>query len=130
MAELIYSNPINHSENFMGKKWNYAKLSALAKQNGGPEALLDKIIAASKQKGYRVGFVKGMDAGHSKGVSDTLCVVFIIVGASLVAYFSYKLYVRKVIKHLKEMSSDEIEETKKKLVEGIENYDRMHGENQ
>ena len=114
----------------MSKEWNYAKLSALAKQNGGPEALLDKMITASKQKGYNIGFVKGLDAGYSKGVSDTLCVVFIIVGVSVVAYFSYKLYIRKMIKRLEEMPSDEIEETKKKLIEGIENYDRMHGDNQ
>ena len=114
----------------MSKEWDYAKLSALAKQNGGPEALLDKMITASKQKGYNIGFAKGLDAGYSKGVSDTLCIVFIIVGVSLVAYFSYKLYVKKMIKCLEEIPSDEIEETKKKLIEGIENYDRIHGDNQ
>ena len=35
-----------------------------------------------------------------------------------------------MIKRLEEIPSDEIEETKKKLIEGIENYDRMHGNNQ
>ena len=110
----------------MAREWNYAKLSALAKQNGGPEALLEKMITASKQKGYNIGFAKGVETGYNKGVSDTLCVVFIIVGVSLVAYFSYKLYVRKMIKSLEKMPSNEIEETKKKLIEGIKNYDRIH----
>ena len=110
----------------MNKDWNYAKLSKLAKENGGPEALLEKMITASKQKGYNIGFAKGVETGYNKGVSDTLCVVFIIVGVSLVAYFSYKLYVRKMIKSLEKMPSNEIEETKKKLIEGIKNYDRIH----
>ena len=91
---------------------------------------LEKEKEKSYQKGYNIGFAKGLDAGHGKGVSNTLCVVFIIVGVSLVAYFSYKLYIRKMIKRLEEIPSDEIEETKKKLIEGIEDYDRMHGDNQ
>ena len=40
----------------MNKDWNYAKLSKLAKENGGPESLLEKMITASKQKGYNIGY--------------------------------------------------------------------------
>ena len=98
-------------------------------RTAAPKHCLIKMITASKQKGYNIGFIKGLDTGYSKGVSDTLCVVFIIVGVSLVAYFSYKLYVRKMLKRLEKIPSDEIEETKKKLIEGIENYDIMHGDN-
>ena len=108
----------------MARDWDYAKLSKLAKQNGGPKALLDKIITASKCKGYNIGFAKGLDAGYNKGVSDTLCVVFIIVGVSLVTHFSYKLYIKKIIKRFKETPSNKIEEAKKKLIVGIDNYNR------
>lgn len=112
----------------MSKEWDYAKLSALAKQNGGPEALVNKIVSASKSEGCRIGFVKGINAGYNKGVTDTLCVVFIIVGVSLIAYFSYKWYVKKVIKQLEEIPTDELEEAKKELIDGIKAYDQKQSE--
>ena len=34
----------------MARDWDYAKLSKLAKQNGGPKALLDKIFYTNALK--------------------------------------------------------------------------------
>ena len=31
---------------------DYAELSKLAKENGGPEALVDSLISAGKEEGY------------------------------------------------------------------------------
>ena len=112
----------------MSKEWNYAKLSALAKQNGGPEALVNKIASASKSEGCKIGFVKGVTAGYNKGVTDTLCIVFIIVGVSLIVYLSYKLYVKKVIKQFEEIPTDELEKAKKELIDGINAYDKKQSE--
>lgn len=107
-------------------EWDYAKLSVLAKQNGGPDKLIDKIVSTSKMKGYKIGFSKGIEVGYSKGVKDTLIVVFILASVSLIAYWSYKHYLKKVIKQISNLSSSELEKTKKQLIDGINDYNNKN----
>ncbi len=107
----------------MNKDWDYAKLSKLAKENGGPEALIEKLVSASAKQASDIAYVKGLDTGYTKGVKDTLCVVFILAGLSLLSYFLYKRYIKKLIKQIKETSDGEIETLKQELIDGINNYD-------
>ena len=108
----------------MNNNWNYAKLSAMAKQNGGPEELVNKLFKSAMEKGYKIGYAVGDYNGYNRGVRDTLCVVFIIAGVSIFVYLAHKLYIKKVVKLIKNIPSNELENVKKHLIEGIENYDK------
>ena len=107
----------------MNKDWDYAKLSKLAKENGGPEALIEKLISASAKQASEISYVKGVDIGYTKGVKDTLCVVFVLAGLSLLSYFLYKRYIKKLIKQIQDTHAGEIDALKQELIDGINDYD-------
>ena len=80
------------------KTWDYANLSKLAKANGGPEELVDKLVNSGKlQMLPWVGVAFGCG----------------IVVTKLVQYF----------KQLKAKSGAELEAAKKEIVQGIKDYD-------
>ena len=103
------------------ENWNYAKLSVMARQNGGPEELLNKITTASYNKGYSVGF----NDGYKQGTSDALCIIFTFA-VPIIVYLAYKFYIKKMIRRFKKMSKDEIEEARKQIIEGINDYEKNH----
>ena len=85
----------------MAKNWSYANLSKLAKVNGGPEKLVEKIENA--------GFVKGV----------------IFSGVSLFTVWAVKRSYKAVKKYLTSMDSEKaLESAKQELINGINAYDK------
>lgn len=110
----------------MSRNWNYAKLSKLAKENGGPESLVNKLVFYGMGQGLKIGFSKGVDIGYGKARTEILSTIFIIAGVSLVSYISYQIYIKKAIKTIKGIPLDELEETKRELIKGIEEYNKEY----
>lgn len=52
----------------MAKTWDYAELSRIAKQYGGPEKFLEIIKSYSKQTGIAEGIRKGISIGVEEGI--------------------------------------------------------------
>lgn len=98
------------------KTWKYAILSYLAKLNGGPEKFVEKLFKAGFDKGYKLGYSKG----YVKGARDTL----IICGVLFLIHFSYKKYIKKVLKEISNIPSEDIEKEKNILINGIKNYEQ------
>jgi len=97
----------------MGKiHWNYAILSHMAKLNGGPEVLVEKLINSGVIKGRKsmLPIVAGASA------------MSFLVGAVIRPYgdkLMHKLFNNKY-------TPEEIEDAKKELIEGIKEYDKTH----
>lgn len=84
-------------------KWNYAELSKMAKESGGPEKLVDVLIASGKKEilpWLGIAFVSGA--------------AFAVFIPKAIQYFSKK------IKHI---PSAEEDAAKQELIEGIKDYD-------
>ena len=93
--------------------WDYAELSKIAKQNGGPEKLVEKLVTASRKSGRR-----------------DMYPVVALVG---VAGSAVTLGVVAIVKHFKkkrQVSETELEKAKKELVDGIKKYDAEHPESE
>lgn len=85
------------------KTWNYANLSKLAKANGGPEELVDKLVNSGKlQMLPWVGIAFGCGIAATK----------------LVQHF----------RRLKAKSTTELEAAKQEVIQGIKEYDAAHNE--
>lgn len=85
------------------KTWDYADLSVLAKANGGPEALVDKLVNSGKVKMLPwLGVAFGFGA----------------IALKLWQYF----------KQLKAKSTAELEAAKQEIIQGIRAYDDAHDE--
>lgn len=95
--------------------WDYAELSKLAKVNGGPEKLIDILIEHGKEIGEKAGESKTL---RRVGI---LLTAGLVVGAGiykLIDYFSKK----------KAISPAEVEAAKKELIQGINDYDAAHAD--
>ncbi|MCM1171380.1 MAG: hypothetical protein NC393_04545 [Clostridium sp.] len=93
--------------------WNYAELSKTAKQVGGPEKLVDSLIESGKNSGRKEMYpIIGVAA----------------IGASVLTVGIEKAidYFKKKNKKKKEVSSAEVEDAKKELINGIREYDEKH----
>ena len=89
--------------------WDYAMLSHLAKTNGGPAALINKIEQAA------------MAAGRKQMIPA--------VAGALVLGGSSVIVVQKVIELLNgraKISPEAVSVAKEELIAGIESYDREH----
>lgn len=86
--------------------WDYAELSKMAKEAGGPYQLTQRLIEAGVQKGEHkmYPFVGGALLLGALGS---------YAGNKIVTYFKKK----------KQESEAELEETRKELIEGINKYD-------
>ena len=82
----------------MAQTWDYAELSKLAKQNGGPEKLVEKFIRTGRWQ--MIPFIGIAFAGG-------------LVAQKVIAYLTDK---RKI-------SKKELENAKMELVQGIKDYD-------
>lgn len=85
------------------KTWNYANLSKLAKANGGPEELVDKLVNSGKLQ-----MLPWIGVAFGCGIAAT----------KLVQYF----------KRLKAKSTTELEAAKQEVIQGIKEYDAAHNE--
>lgn len=88
-------------------KWNYAELSKLAKENGGPEKLVELLVDSGKKS------------------------VYPWVGVAFTGGVVLTIGVQNAIKYLKEKrktSSLAVEEAKQELIQGIKEYDASHQE--
>jgi len=82
--------------------WNYAELSRLAKDSGGPEKLLELLVKSGEKK------------------------ILPWVGVAFAGGIAITVGVQKVIKHFsnkKNISVTEVELAKKELIQGIKDYD-------
>ena len=121
--------------------WNYAKMSAAAKQFGGPEKYVDYIFRAGRQAGMKemrtlmkpsvreaaaAGIKTGIKIGKKAGRKEM--VPFVAIAAIGGAVFSFA--VTSIVDHFnnKEVSSEELEAVKAELIQGIKDYDASHPE--
>lgn len=88
------------------EKWNYAELSKAAKAVGGPEKYIELLEKESKKQGRN-------EMLPWVGVAA--------VSASLFTAATIKIV--NMFKARKDKKSEEIEEIKKELIEGIKEYD-------
>lgn len=89
--------------------WDYAELSKLAKENGGPEKLIEQLI----------------ESGVETGTKKTLP----WVGVALAGGVALTLGVQKLVEHFKSkksLSEEEIQLAKEELIQGIKEYDAIH----
>lgn len=96
--------------------WNYAELSKLAKENGGPEALVEKLVQS------------GIDQGISEGKNSMAPVIVVATGIALAAGAGITVGIQKIIEHFNKQkySQEEIEKTKEEIIQGIKEYDEMN----
>ena len=83
--------------------WNYAELSKLAKENGGPEKLVNILVDSGKKSVY-----PWLGVAFAGGVALTIGI-------------------QKVVQHLKEqyaVSPQAVETAKQELIQGIKDYDK------
>ena len=93
----------------MKKPWDYSDLSKLAKAYGGPEKLVNHLAE------------EGMKAGRQQMVP-------VIVGGIIISSVA-SVGITKLVEYLKsekKKSSQALEEAKEELVQGIEEYDASH----
>ncbi|WP_379971492.1 hypothetical protein [Ectobacillus sp. sgz5001026] len=86
--------------------WNYAELSKMAKDSGGPEKLVELLVKSGEKKMEKkilpwVGVAFGVGITLTGGVQKTI------------DYLAQK----------KAISTAEVESAKKELIQGIKNYD-------
>lgn len=96
--------------------WDYAELSKLAKENGGPEALVEKLVQS------------GIDQGIPKGKNSMMPIIIAAAGIALAAGAGITVGIQKLIGHFNKQkhSQEEIEKAKKEIIQGINAYDEMH----
>lgn len=101
----------------MVKNWDYADLSKLASQNGGPQELLKKLAALYTKKGFNEGFEKGVKS------KNPVIAAALVVGPLLGAGGMWAYNKVKQKKELAAMSeADDNEEIKKveaELISGM-----------
>lgn len=93
----------------MSKNWDYAKLSKLASENGGPQKFVDSLISNSKSSGKSdmIPWIIGISAGAS-------AITAIIV---------------KIIDNIRKKKTEkELAVLKQELIKGIEDYDKEHSQ--
>lgn len=96
--------------------WNYAKLSKLAKSNGGPERLVYRLIDAGVKRGRK----------QMVPVAITACVIGVAIRPSLSNFINY-------VKAKRAQSKARLKATEVELIQGIKDYDTAHeqeGDNQ
>lgn len=82
--------------------WNYAELSKVAKENGGPEKLVEMLIDSGKKS-----MVPWLGVALAGGVGLTIGI-------------------QKILKEKSLQSKSAVEATKAELIKGINDYDTAH----
>lgn len=86
--------------------WNYAELSKMAKENGGPEKFVEILINSGKKQ-----MIPWLGVALAGGMASTLGI------QKVVKYFSQK----------KAMSDEAVEIAKQELIQGIKDYEADQG---
>lgn len=105
--------------------WEYAKMSVMAKYNGGPEAYINKIFNEGKATGYNVGYAQGIEDGRTEVIGNIVYAISFVASATIFHYLMYRAHVKRTIKRISKIPSEYVEETKKELIEGIKKYDEF-----
>ena len=85
--------------------WNYAELSRLARENGGPEKLVEILVDSGRKK--TIPWV---------GIAFAGGIVFIVGAQKVISHFSRK----------GKASSADVVAAKEELIAGIKEYDSTH----
>lgn len=86
--------------------WDYAELSKMAKNNGGPEKLVEILVRSGEKKVLRwVGVA--FAGGFAGGIALTFGV------QKIINYFAQQ----------KDISATDVESAKRELIQGIKDYD-------
>lgn len=91
--------------------WNYAKLSKLAKLNGGPEKLVNIIAKEGVRQGIKTGRLQMIP----------FAIGAFLIGLSIKPIYDY-------IQGKKAKSIAEYEAARAELIQGIKDYDAAHPE--
>ncbi len=94
-------------------KWDYAELSKMASQNGGPEKLVETLIESGKASGR----AEGKKTGRLQ-----MLPLIILAGAAAWGYSKYK----ELKKRKNAKDEQRVEEAKCELINGINEYDANH----
>ena len=89
--------------------WDYAELSKLAKENGGPEKLVESLF----------------NSGKNSGIGEMLPLIGIALGMGVVATAAFQR-VWKYFIGKKAESNRAVELAKQELIQGIKEYDETH----
>lgn len=89
--------------------WNYAELSSMAKEAGGPEALVDHLTELGEYNGRR-------QMGMMAVLIGIVAVPLGMLIEKIIAYF----------KDRKKKSEQDLANVKREIIHGIKNYDLQH----
>ena len=102
--------------------WDYAELSRLAKENGGPENFVNLLITNSKELGRKEALA---EIAELENTSPKLAVVLgigTLIG-TIVGFVASSILGRH---HLAKKQQEIVEKTRSELIEGIKAYDEAH----
>ena len=91
--------------------WDYAELSKAAKEAGGPETYMKRLVESGKNTGHK----------------EMLPLIGIAVGIGALGYAGISRLV-KFFKKKEQISPEAVEAAKKELIQGIKEYDAAHQE--
>lgn len=89
--------------------WDYANLSKMAKDNGGPEQLVDTLVKSGREEGEKIG-------------RKQMIPLLIFATLGVWGFDKYKSWQNKK----KEEDKRKLEESKRELINGINEYDANH----
>lgn len=89
--------------------WDYANLSKLAKENGGPEKLVESIF----------------DSGKQAGKKESLPLIAVAAIGGFIVYAVGEKIIAK-FKKKAELSEESMVAAKEELIQGIKDYDAEH----
>ena len=99
------------------KDWDYAQLTKVASENGGPQKFIDKVADTNFNMGY--------NTGHDSGVKDGVAGAALIFGGIALVYAGGKWIVNKIREHKEhedenQVLQDESDKAKKEFVANME----------
>lgn len=98
------------------KDWDYAQLTKVASENGGPQKFIDKVADTNFNMGY--------NTGHDSGVKDGVVGAALIFGGIALIYAGGKWIFNKIQEHKEHEDENRVlkkesDEAKKEYVEAM-----------
>lgn len=108
----------------MNKKWDYAELSKVAKEHGGPQNFLDEYGDSRYSEGYTDGEGDGLTKGLIGGLSIGGLFVFgVIICEKIKIYISSR-------REQKAIANTKAQAAKQEIIDAVEKYDAEHLDNE